>query len=740
MANFLITMLAALLALSPARADPIITPIITALLGPGLFGTTLFSIGTFSLTIGAATVGLVTAALGLGIAVLFAPKPRIPPPEDGVIAVQENLPFRVYAYGRCRVAGATMLKEENASALLYVAALTGHYSDGLETLFLNDDQVTVGTSGGRLVGIVTGGADGRYSGSTVQIDSRLGINPETYYDFISSNIPTEWTVNHRGDASASIGMMCSGVSSRSFATVYPYQAPSPSVVGRWYRVFDPRDVTQDPTNPSTFQWSDNPVLCILHFMCFSEFGFRYLYAAAIVPVVQFWIDAANACDDLMPLKAGGTEKRYRLGGWITAQQAKITTLLAMLQTCDGFISRRGQSYAIFVGKYEAPTVILTDDDIAGFIIQTDVATEDKVNEARAKYSSVDNGYVSVDTDPVVDSSDQAERGGSPRIAELDLTWVQSTGQASRLLKREMYRQSVTCRGTLTVFWSGLNAVFERWISVNSNSIPRLSGVIIENKKAVIHPKTRTAEIDFILSGPALDDYDATTDESAPPSIPQRPDTVALPVPSNVIVVGTLLTDPSGSSSVVLDISWDEPFFNGAAWNVNYSVQYRLTDAGAGSPGPWNNQTFTAPTIAALRVSVETGVVPSGTSLDVEVASVGTSSTLSTWSAVRTISTVISSLAPGAPTWIAATGSAGQAALSVTSPNSANFYGVQFYRATHGSPFSSATPIGSVVTGARNATISLTDTVAAGTYDYFAESITSASVASVPAGPQSATVT
>ena len=78
--------------------------------------------------------------------------------------------------------------------------------------------------------------------------------------------------------------------------------------------------------------------------------------------------------------------------------------------------------------------------------------------------------------------------------------------------------------------------------MSSNTIPRLSGVVIENKKAVIKPKTRTVDIDFILSGPDLDAYDPATDESDPPYIPQRPDTIGLPVPANVTIVGTLGAD------------------------------------------------------------------------------------------------------------------------------------------------------------------------------------------------------
>ncbi len=789
MARILILAALAVIGAAPARADPILTPLITLLVSAAGLPATL---SVFGITFGTASIlgAVVTTAVGIGLALLFAPHPKLPTPEAGIIAVQQTLPYRIFVYGRSRVAGAVMLKEAVAASIVYVAALAGHFIDGFETLFLNDDEVTVPpevvTAGGFVVGtyytiLVVGttdwiaigassntvgvsfkatgagsgtgtattpnliggyvgaGADGRYGGNTIDVHTRQGLFPETNYPFITTILPSNWDITHRGDGQASLGMSCEGVSAQTFIQTYPYGCPSPSVIMRGYQVYDPRAGAQNPNAPSTWAWSENAALCTLHFLCFSEFGFRAEYATAILPFIDQWIQAANDCDDQMPLASGGTESRYTMGGWTTTEQSKIATLLAMLQCCDGFLSRRGEGYWIQIGKYYAPTVTITDADIAGFVIQTDVSSEDKINEATAYWSDPDNGYVTVDTDPIINTADQVARGGAPRKAQLQLPWVHSVGQASRLLVREMYRQEVTVRGTLTLGWSGLNAVYERWIAVNSNSIPRLSGVVIENRKAVFNPKMRTVAIDFILSGPSIDVYNPATQQSSVPFIPQRPYVIGLPVPANVTVVATLTTDTTGVAAVVLDVAWDEPLFNGVPWNLTYLVQWRLTNGGSGSPGPWTQQSYTSPTIAALRVTVQTGVVPSGTSIDVEVASVGTGATLSTYSAIVTVSTILTSVAPAPPTWVSAVGGT-SAVLTVTAPPSPNVFKIQFYRAITGNPFSSAVGIGFPVATTPNATTTYTDTPAAGTYDYFAQSRTSTLVESAPAGPETAVVT
>jgi hypothetical protein len=714
-----------------ASADPIFTPIIAAVLASTGIPATIFGIST-----AAVLSGLLTTAIGIGLAVAFAPHPRMPPPENGVVAVQQNVPYRIFVYGRRRVAGAIMLKEAIASQLVYVAAMAAHFIDAFESLYLNDDQVAVATSGNNFVGTVSAGADGRYSGSTVYVETRQGLATETNYGFITTLLPTDWSAAHRGDGQASLGMQCKGVAAQDFTKVYPYSAPSPSAVVRGYRVFDPRDPTQDPNDPSTFKWSENVAAGILHYICFSEFGFRARYERAILPWLSYWITALNICDEQTALRAGGTEARYRMGGWTTTEQARVTTLLTMLQCCDGFLSFRAGGYVLFAGKYADSGVVVYDSDIRSYTIYSDVSSEDKINEAVAYWADPDAGYVTVTTDPKINVADQAARGGAPRKAQLQLTWVQSPGQASRLLKREMFRQGSALRGTIEVGWSALNAAYERFFTIKSNSVSRLSDVIVEVRRASINARLRTVTIDWVISGPGLDDYDASVDETSPPLVPQRPTDVGLPVPANVNVVAELAND--GTSTILLDVSWDQPFYNGNPWLVNYAVQWRT----AGSPpGPWVQQAFTSPTIAAGRVEIQTNVVQSGVTLEVQVASVGSGASLSTWSATETISTRLPDVAPSPPTWTSATGGSGSVDLVVTAPLSTNVAYVKFFYATSGSPFSSATALGSplAVTPGASLTHHFTG-LAAGSYDYWAESLTSSSVASAPAGPVTAVAT
>lgn len=733
MARRLILALLALLCIAaPARADPIVTPIVTAILGQALAGTVI--VGT--LTVGALVSSLVTFAVGIGLTLLFAPRPKLPAPENGAIPVQQNVPYRIFAFGRTRVAGAIMLLEESNGYLCHVAALVGHLVDGFENIYANDDNVSVPTAAGNnFAGLVTGVAGGRYGTQSLYFETRTGANPNTASSVLSGVIPSQWNLSHRGDGQATLSMLCGPVSINDFTKTYPYGQVKPSTILRAALVYDPRDDAQSRSDPTTWKWSTNVALIIAWWLCDCPFGFGQSWTTAIVPWLSQWVAAANDCDELQPLKAGGTEPRFACGGWGTTESARAVTLQQLLACCDGWLVRRGAAFWLQVGKYYAPTVTLTDADILGYKLQSDLPSEERINVAVAKYASPSNGYTTVDTDPLFDLTDLGLRQGAPRRSSLDIPWVQSTGQASRLLKAEFNRKKVGLRGQLTIKWSGLNALWERWIAVQSNSIPGFGSVVIENTKPVINVRNRTATIDFFVSGPAIYAYTAATDESAPPFVPTRPSDTGSPVPANLRVVPTLNTD---NSTVILFVSWDDP--NAGAVVVasySYNVEWRLTSVG-GTPGAWAPWYNVSTGATGGRIIYQSGVVTSNTSVDVAVESI-LNITASNYSSPVTASTATAALAPFPASMHAATGGTGSAAISAIAPNSSNLATLQFYRCVTTNPFSSAVAVGSPIAAAAGATISTTDTVTAGIYDYYVEAISSLGVASIFSGPLTTTV-
>ena len=606
---------AALLAgVGSASADPIsLTAILATAITSVSGGAVAGGAATIAATIAA---GAITVGAGYLLTSLFGPTP--PKPENGTVAEQETVPYRPYAYGTCAPPGIILHKEAVGTQFGVVSCIAAHEIDDWIGLYFNDDQLTIlQNNAGNVTGYSSTASDGRYKPGYVALDSRKGAPNQSWMGTMGPAFAQSWPSTSTGQGLALLMLVATNPprsKANEFTTIFPYIDPKPRPIIHGAKVYDPRVAAQNPSDPTTWAWSDNAVLLLLHWRCFSEFGSKLPYGSAIAPNLAAWIEAANRCDDQVALKSGGNERRYRAGGWSTTEQDRRSTTAALLAACDGWMVDRGDGTVdIKVGVYYPPTVTLTDADIIGYQVQRDRATKDAINRVTARYTSPDNGFVSVETNPMDNTTDQALRFGPIRAAQMDLLWVQSTGQASRLQKREFIRQGRKTRGTLVLGLSGLNAAFERFVMVQSNTIPRLSGVVIEPSRPVIDILNQRVTISFVDSGPDIDTYDPQVDESPYPYVVTRPASAGLPVPANVQAVFL--------GAGALTVSWDAPIVGGTVnYTFSYIVQVRTAAVGSTAAGTWVQQEFVTPT-GSGRISVTTSggpTGPAGTELDVQV--------------------------------------------------------------------------------------------------------------------------
>lgn len=722
---------AMMVASPPAHADVLIGPIIISLLTAAGINASAVIIG--SLTVGALVSGIATLAIGIGLALLLAPKP--PKPENSRQPFQQNVPPVFYGFGRTRIAGATVLKEATSGTLHVVNALAGHEVIGFVSFYLNDDKLEVDSTGH-----ITTYIDGRYGSDVVKIYSRKGASLETAYSSLVSALPDVWTSDHRGDGVASLYMVALPVKAKNFSDYYPYGQPQPSAEVDMCRVFDPRVSGQKWDDPSTWTTSgyDNPILCLLFFECFSPYGARRDYEIAILPVLSQWRDEANICDEEVAIKTGGTERRYRMGGWTTTEQTDVRgTRQQILSSCDGFFVERGDgSIRVWAGKYRAPVITITDDDLVGYTWDSDKPDSDRFEMMTAKYCSPANGYTSVDTDPV-----QLENGEGTnnqyRTASIDLPWVQSTGQASRLLRREVSRYNEPLRGEIVTRLSGLNAIYERWVYLDT-SIPRLDGVVVENKGPSISIAEGVVRMKFQSSGPSVDTYTPATDESSPPITVIRPSDE--PPPTPVITAATAETITLSGSTVVVYISVtiEQPTF--ASGDPRDDLTYGLRWALDAVTPIWESNT-SDPAAVGGYVEILSDPVSPNTTYYVEAATIANTGVYSPWTTAVAVSTSVAGTAPASPSITSATGGAGSATIVAKAPNSPNVYAIRVWRGASGSSFATSTDVSGALYCSANQAITYTNTgVAAGTWKYWVTAENSSGTLSSAAGPSTVTVT
>ncbi len=324
-----------------------------------------------------------------------------------------------------------------------------------------------------------------------------------------------------------------------------------------------------------------------------------------------------------------TRPRYQVGGLWNADEDEATTVKRPLDAMDGFMTRRGSDNAVIIraGHYIEPTVTLGADELIDYTWQPFVANAQAINELVPAFVSPAYDYTQVDTTPWQDEDDIDARGliiSQPFAPEL----VQSNSQVRRLAKAKMSRLRYSVE-TFKFKASALRALGQRWVRLQAglDELSDLADVVLEiagdyeiadNGMSVILT-VRKAETN-------LYDWDYETEEGDGPAAASKPYAGPLPIPTIVSVTPFTDTIAGGVSGTRLTIVADGP----DRTDLNWSWRWRIhgTDT-------WSD--FTTNQTEGGAVTIVTGFVPTGGDLDVAVAYMTATGTLSPWSTTETAS-------------------------------------------------------------------------------------------------------
>jgi hypothetical protein len=575
------------------------------------------------------TIALTAASVGIGL--LMSPSnvaPNIPTSQEGTQTLKQPIPPRIFGYGRCRIAGAYMFFEttDPGGDSYDVIALHHGKIGAIIYHYLHDDLVLLDGTG--LVTSVVGEASlTRYD--PVIIKTRLGLATETHYSEVATAFPSFWTSAHDGHGQASLMLKCPDVAINDYWDRYPHGLPKPSVVADLTAIFDPRDATQSLGSPSTWKVSRNPVLQIIDLLTSEDHGLGLDYATLIAPVLTQLMARADECDEPITLKFGGTEPRYASSGWAYLTTDPIDILVAMLLTCDGWLAEGPDgTLALWVGKYNAPTITLTDDHIFGFTMDCGTADEEAVNEIRFRYTPSLNDYREAPGVPWQDTADIAERGRI-RSQQLGLTWVESHSQCLRLAKRQMARYQASRRGTMVCSLYALRCLGQRWVRVQSNTIDDLGNAVVEISRLRVDLASAKVSFDWALVNPnAIDAWDPATEEATPPVFPGKLSLLALPTPTNVVL------DSVGGEPIPfgrIRIRFDDPHRP----DLNFTARYREVGIGFNEVDKVYSSFESDGTTVTLYLGAAETIL-AGKTYEVKVASRNALGVLSTFSTYQSI--------------------------------------------------------------------------------------------------------
>jgi len=635
--------------------------------------------------LGATLVGsaLIGAAI-LGASLLsaaFAPQQQRPEAQERQATVRQSVGPRWRFYGRNKVGGLLWFFENKEGFLYSAITLNEGEISAIQEVWLNDQQVTL--DGAAVVGApyqftqsVTTGSWPFQSTTTTAYDVariyfKSGTSSQTVHSQLDTAFP-EVTTDHRLRGVANCLAIFQEVPADKIGEVYPQGNPGVRVV------MDASLVKSVRTGARVF--SDNPADIIYDYLTGVD-GAGFPYGAgkteSQVDLASFQA-FANLCDELVPLKAGGSAKRYTLSGGYALNEEMRTVLSRMCTACDGdlYINGAGKM-AIRGGRWITPT--LTLDSTQGHIISGEFRQGQSAlaafNELNFTYVDPEQDYMDTEGDRWLDTTNIALRG-QVLSEQLDLPMVQSHAQARRLAKIHTAKRNPLWVGTVITNFYGFNALGEDTVRLKFGPLGIDTTFLVQSVR--ILDDLTGVQLEVSSLGATAYEWDAELEEGDAPNVPPSTSTpISLVPPEDFNVTAAELVVDGSVVGTYLPATWTEP----SRASLSQEVEYRLT----GDP-TWLSMSVTEGQGFAQSSSVTADAV-----YEVRARTRSPGGVYSDYTTIEIVTATADITVPDPVTDVVANGGAALVEFAATHSATANSVGSRIYRNTV-DDFGTSTPV------------------------------------------------
>lgn len=618
--------------------------------------------------------GVGTLALGLGLGALYGlamlipqEKPPTPQPSDVQANIRQEISPRRRIYDRY-LTGSVIVFGFRRGEKTYVLHYIGEGPIGGYVSFrLDKKPVTLDASG--FVQEAQYIVDGR---SRVQLLTTLGaMTDEPFANLLAAfpELDTPLTpFRHRG--CAMVLQIVEQVPSEDLQDVYPNNLPGLQVlIDGFARVYDPRN--------GTYGVSGNAGSCLL-----TELMDVYGYTAASSDWVDFdsFADFADHSDETVPLKAGGTEKRWRCAGVLQLNAENEARIQEISKICnaDVYIDAQGR-WAVRAKMRETPAIALRFRNGDHFDVQLEGGRglQKQFNTALVTY-----------VDPALNYKSNEVRWRHPDLYEEDGTeftqpvsalLCPSATQAMRIAKLAVFENNPEFVGSLVSGPQGLDLLDDYVFTLDLSPEDDFERVACATGAIEFDQENMTVSASLAIMRAGANDWEPSIDEQidvvVPPVLPSYVDDVAL----DVVVTVQL----QSNSAPVLHFAFDAA--GAATLPDSYSHQVEVSPAGAEE---WSAAVVTQRSNTALF-----GPVADGGSYDWRIRNIASGRTFDWQYSTTPVTVIVDATPPIALASFSAAGTApylGGVALTFTTANDAHLHTVKIYRKASGSPLNLAT--------------------------------------------------
>jgi hypothetical protein len=471
----------------------------------------------------AASVQTTALILGASYAVAKLTAPEAPKPSSQSSEFKQPLPVRFFTYGAAKVSGPVALLEvlDDAPHTLFKIVVFGTRELGsFQRLYVDGVWAEVAD-------LVSNPAIGE-SQFTFNSESAAYLYRGTDDQLRSTAITWPgWTDNHRLRGIPYVAAYFGPGLAADFNENYPGSSPPEFGMVGGVKVYDPR---KDSTNggsgshrmddPSSWEFSDNQRLVALDWITHPE-GYNKSWDRIDWAT---WVPQINMADQDVPLKAGGTEKRYRVATIVYLNEPRGRVLRRILDAGDqqlyttaaGLIGSRG-------GVWQAPTVFLAATELLEGQFTHGVPMIDRVNEFTLTAMLPTHEYNEIELKPWANKTDPEYIAGIVRNQPLDLSQVPSNAQAQRLAKIRMAKINPRWSGSIRTDFAGLNALGEAAVHLSFDELNAgggFNGNFLVNGKIGFSPDKTGVTLSVSAIDPACYNWNAATEEQDAPPVPE----------------------------------------------------------------------------------------------------------------------------------------------------------------------------------------------------------------------------
>jgi len=323
------------------------------------------------------------------------------------------------------------------------------------------------------------------------------------------------------------------------------------------------------TDPSTWELGDsegaNPMVSLDHFQLGRFWNGQRVFGIGMpskfVPYDKFAAQA-NVCDENVAKKAGGTQKRYRANGVITANEAWDEIVKRHCTAMCAQPADFGGRVGVIGIEARTPVMDISDDEVVDMASEVYIPKRtfgNLVGVVRGKYQEPEQVYQPVPyaevNDPAWDTQDAAE----PREFNFDLDFETNSERAERLatLKAKYERRQATLTGVYP--YNTIELERGDWFVRSGAAGSRfgVTGKTFEVMERIFDPETFTVTI----NAQEVDPADSAWNESLaadPPPAPLSSTAALSAIQVPAITVTAISLTGTLSSVPALRVAWTAP--------------------------------------------------------------------------------------------------------------------------------------------------------------------------------------